>query len=99
MKQEAEPNRREAVILAILMNGERYGRDIRDQYEERVGRSMPLGSLYVTLDRMEQKGFLRSRMGECSHERGGNRRKYYRLTGAGEAALTYSQRCLGVVVA
>ncbi|NOT01907.1 MAG: helix-turn-helix transcriptional regulator [Phycisphaerales bacterium] len=92
-------NQREAELLAITINGERYGRDIRNQYEQRTDRKLPLGSLYVTLDRMEDKGYLTSRMGESAHNRGGYRRKYYKITGAGQRALNAYQiavsACLG----
>ncbi len=77
------PSMTEAVILAILANGERFGRQVRDEYRARTRRSMPIGSLYVTLERMEQRGYVRSRMGEASEKRGGNRRKYFRLTAEG----------------
>lgn len=86
-KEQQLPNHREAVLLSCLINGEKYGRELRTEYEERCGRAIPLGSLYTTLDRMEDKGFLKSRFGESVHERGGNRRKYYRITGHGAAAL------------
>lgn len=81
------PSHREAEILGVLVNGETYGRAIRDEYERRTRRRMPLGSLYVTLDRMEHAGLVRSRVGESAADRGGNRRKYYRLTANGCAAL------------
>ena len=80
-------NDREAVILMLLSPGEKYGRAIRDAYEKETGKKMPTGSLYVTLDRMEKKGFLDSRVGESTHERGGNRRTYYEVTGHGARAL------------
>lgn len=86
-EKEKMPTYREAVILSILINGERYGREIRNEYEKRNSRKMPLGSLYTTLMRMGQYGFVKSRMGESSHERGGNRRKYFRMTGLGVRAL------------
>jgi DNA-binding PadR family transcriptional regulator len=82
------PSQREAAILSILINGEKYGREIRNEYEERTGRSLPLGALYVTLSRMEDGGLVNSRMGESVHERGGNRRKYFKMTGLGEHALS-----------
>jgi len=81
------PSQREAAILSILINGEKYGREIRNEYEERTGRQLPLGALYVTLGRMESGGLVASRMGESVHERGGNRRKYFKMTGLGERAL------------
>ena len=88
MAKEKLPSQREAVVLSILINGEKYGCEIRNDYEKRTRRKMPLGSLYTTLSRMEGYGFVKTRMGESSHERGGNRRKYFRVTGMGERALT-----------
>lgn len=91
------PNNREAVILSILVGRERYGREIRDEYEEAVREKLPLGSLYTTLERMDQKGFVRSRPGESSHERGGNRRRYFRITAPGQRALAaYRERAAAV---
>jgi DNA-binding PadR family transcriptional regulator len=87
LAKEKLPSQREAVILSILINGEKYGREIRNQYTERTGRKMPLGSLYTTLNRMERRGFLKSHMGESTHKRGGNRRKYFEMTGCGERSL------------
>lgn len=78
---------REALLLAILHDGEKYGRAIRDECESRGGHKLPLGSLYTTLARMEEKGFVRSRTGESSVGRGGNRRTYYRIMALGEKAL------------
>lgn len=80
-------NPREAMILGILINGDKYGREIRREYEKRSAHPMPYGSLYVTLDRMEEQGFVRSRLGESGHERGGNRRKYYEITASGYRAF------------
>jgi len=86
-KREQLPSQREAVILSILVNGEKYGREIRNEYQKRTGRSMPIGALYTTLMRMEDYSLIGSRMGESSHERGGNRRKYFALRAAGVRAL------------
>jgi DNA-binding PadR family transcriptional regulator len=80
------PNSREAVILSLLINGEKYGREIRDEYQRRTGEELPLGSLYTSLQRMNAKGFLKTRMGESAAERGGNRRKYYKLSANGHQA-------------
>ena len=80
-------NTREAETLAILINGEKYGLQIRDEYERRTKTTLPLGSLYTMLERIEAKGFIKSRMGESSHERGGNRRKYFKITASGTRAV------------
>lgn len=89
------PNRREAVLMAILLHGEKFGREIRDKYEERMKQAMPLGSLYTTLDRMEEHGFIKSRQGESNPERGGNRRRYFKITASGIDALNDLQAALG----
>jgi len=91
LAKEKLPSQREAAILSILINGEKYGREIRNEYEERIGRKMPLGSLYITLNRMEGYGFVRSWMGESVHERGGNRRKYFEMTAHGSRAFDVYQ--------
>lgn len=92
MAHASRPNNREVALLTVLLNGELYGRDIRNRYVQLLNEDIPLGSLYVTLDRMAEKGYVRSRLGESRHERGGNRRKYYEITGFGSAALTEATR-------
>ena len=81
------PSSREAVILQILVDGEKFGREIRDCVEELTGREMPLGSLYTTLDRMVNAGFLASRLGDSDPNRGGNRRRFFKVTASGMHAL------------
>ena len=74
---------REALIIAILTNGERYGRDISSEYRKRTGTDIPLRGLYTTLERMLAKGLLKDRIGESEHVHGGSRRRYYRITANG----------------
>lgn len=87
MSKDKLPTIREAVILDILTNGERAGRDIRNEYESRTKRKMPLGSLYTTLTRMEASGFVESRTGDTKPERRGYPRKFFSITGIGERSL------------
>jgi len=79
---------REALLLAILSEGEKYGRAIRDECKSRAEHALPLGSLYTTLGRMEDKGLIRSRSEESSAGRGGHRRTFYRITALGQKALS-----------
>ena len=79
---------REALILAILSEGKKYGREVRDECETRARHKVPLGSLYTTLSRMDEKGLIRSQAEESSAGRGGNRRNYYQITGVGQMALS-----------
>jgi len=92
-------NEREAEILAVLSGAELFGRELRDVYESRLGKKLPLGSLYTTLDRMEQRGIVSSRVGNADREaRNGNRRKHFRVTPSGATALegylSHAQRLL-----
>jgi PadR family transcriptional regulator, regulatory protein PadR len=80
------------VLLAVArMEPEGYGTVLRQEIEERTGRSVSVGALYATLERLERKGMLLPREGEPTPERGGRARRYYRLTGAGAGALERSR--------
>lgn len=83
MKRPRPPSARELVLLRLLVARDKYGRELREEYRQATSEPLPLGSLYVTLARMEDKNLVRTRMGDATHERGGNRRKYYRLTAEG----------------
>ena len=78
------------ILLAIIRGGEEaYGVAIQRELET-VRRSVHLGAVYTTLLRLEKKGLVRSRMGEPRAERGGRRRRYYRILPAGKRALQHS---------
>ena len=68
------------VLLALLrLQPEAYGVAIRDEIEEKTGRRVALGSVYTTLLRLEDKGFVATRIGEPTPQRGGRRKKFYRI--------------------
>ena len=76
------------VLLGVLRLGDRaYGAAIREEIHERSGRNVSINAVYTTLDRLEDKGLLRSWIGDPTAERGGRRRKFFALRPAGEAAL------------
>ena len=76
------------LLLAVLRLGDdAYGVTMRREIEERTGRSVTLGAIYPTMDRLEAKGFVRSTMSEPTSERGGRSRRYFRLEPAGRAML------------
>ena len=76
------------VLLAVLRLGaEAYAVPIRAEIEDRGGRSVARGALYTTLDRLEQKGLVRSRLGDALAERGGRARRYYSVSARGLASL------------
>jgi PadR family transcriptional regulator, regulatory protein PadR len=76
------------VLLAVLRLGDdAYAVPIRRIIEEAAARSVSRGALYTTLERLEAKGLLASRMGEPTAERGGRARRYHSVTPAGLRAL------------
>jgi PadR family transcriptional regulator, regulatory protein PadR len=83
------------VLLAILRLGdEAYAIPIREEIEERTGRSVARGALYTALERLESKRCLRSRMSAPLAERGGRSRRYFTVTPTGLAAMRSSRRSL-----
>ncbi len=81
------------ILLAVLRLGEgAYGATIHQDIEQRTARAISLSAVYTTLDRMEAKGFVGSRLGDPTPQRGGRRKKFYALSAAGSEALSRSYR-------
>lgn len=81
------------VLLAILRVGDdAYGVPIRAEIESCTGRVPAPGALYTTLDRLESKGFVTSRMGDPTPQRGGRARRYFAVTPRAIEAVARSQR-------
>lgn len=82
-------------LLALLRLGpEAYGVTIRNEIRERTGRSITPGTIYPTLRRLENKGFVESRVGPPTSERGGRSKRHYRLLPEGVAALRAAWKTL-----
>ena len=78
--------------LRVLLTVRRLGNDaysvgVHADLERRSRRRTSQGAVYITLDRLERKGLLGSRMGEPTPERGGRAKRFYRLTRTGLAAV------------
>ena len=83
------------VLLALLRLGNgAYGASIRREIRERTKRDVPIGSVYVTLARLERKEMVVSYVGMPSKERGGRRRKHYLMNEPGQRALGRAYRAL-----
>src|SRR5690349_9407652 len=83
------------VLLAVLRLGDSaYATPILDEIESQAGRTIARGALYTALDRLEQKGCLRSRLGEPLPERGGRARRYFTVTPSAVRALRQSRQAL-----
>src|SRR5688500_6413947 len=78
----------ELVLLAVLGLGtEAHGGEIRRELKARARRGVSVSTIYVTLLRLEEKGYARSWKGEPTAERGGKAKRHYEVTRAGETAL------------
>jgi PadR family transcriptional regulator, regulatory protein PadR len=79
----------EYIVLSVLMRQPKdaYGGAIQGKIEDLTGKDVSIGALYTTLDRMERKGLVTSQWGEATPQRGGRRKKYYRIEGAGAEAV------------
>jgi DNA-binding PadR family transcriptional regulator len=82
------------LVLAVLHLDERgaeaYGSSIREEVETRTGRAVPRGSLYITLDRLEEKGLLASKAGKASAARGDRPKRLFTVTPVGLRAAKAS---------
>lgn len=83
----------ELVVMATLarLGEEAYGMSIRRDIEERTGRSVSIGNVYAALRRLDAKGYVSTRKGEPTAERGGRAKLYYDLEREGLEALERSR--------
>lgn len=78
----------EVVVLSVAILGENaYGIAIKEEIRRRLKRNPSIGALHAAFNRLEEKGFLESREGETTPERGGRKRRYYKVTRSGSKAV------------
>jgi PadR family transcriptional regulator PadR len=78
----------ELVLLAVcILDGNAYGVTVREELEQQAGRIVTLGAIHATLYRLQDKGLLTSSLGGATEERGGRRRRLFRITNTGLEAL------------
>jgi PadR family transcriptional regulator PadR len=83
------------VVLALLRLGDRaYGVTVRQEIELRIGREVSIGAIYATLDRLEAKGYVNSRLGDPTPERGGRSKRFFRVSAKGTLAINRTHRAL-----
>ncbi|MGA2889478.1 MAG: helix-turn-helix transcriptional regulator [Terracidiphilus sp.] len=85
------------ILLAVMtLEEDAYGRSVlrESQASGASERTMAAGAVYSTLDRLEEKGYLVSRLEAGMPERGGRARRFYRLTANGVVALNETRRTL-----
>jgi len=74
------------LTIAALVNYA-YSVAICDELEKSLGRPAKLGVVHAVLNRLEDKGYVKSKLGEATKARGGKRKRYYTVTNGGKAAL------------
>ena len=92
MKNEAyQLGELEELVLMIvaILNEEAYGVKVMDEILDQIGRKVNISAVHTVLDRLEKKGFVHSFMGGASSERGGRRKRLFRITAEGSQALSY----------
>jgi DNA-binding PadR family transcriptional regulator len=79
------------ILLALVRLGdEAYGVSIHNEIVRRARRDVTVAAVYKTLERLELKGFAVSTLGEPTAERGGRRKKYFRIQPGGRRALAHA---------
>ena len=76
------------LTAASTLGEDAYGAAIRQAIEDATGRRCSIGALYTTLDRLEDKGFITTRMGDPTPQRGGRPKRMVRVTAEGIRAAT-----------
>ena len=83
------------VLLTVMRLGDQaYGVTIRKEIADRTGRDVSLGAIYPTLNRLQEKGFVRSFSSEPSPVRGGRAKRLFCIEPAGRSALHRSRDML-----
>ncbi|QMW00626.1 PadR family transcriptional regulator [Spirosoma foliorum] len=83
----------EVVLLMVaILDGEGYGVTVSQALEEHTGRIVTFGTVHNTLIRLEEKGFVTSELGGGTTERGGRRKRLFRVTALGSKALQEIQQ-------
>lgn len=78
------------LTVAALME-DAYSVGICDELTNHTGRSIKLGVVHAALNRLEEKGLVKSQLGEATKTRGGKRKRFYQLTAPGKKALVQAK--------
>ena len=83
------------VMLTVIRLGEEaYGVPIARGIEQQTGRQVAFGTVYATLERLQEKGFVCSTLGDATPERGGRAKRYFRVTSTGLRTVRETKQSL-----
>ena len=75
------------LLIILLLKEDAYGLAIRSALQEQANRTVTIGAVHGTVNRLEKKGLITSQMGGATEERGGRRKRLFKITAAGRKAL------------
>jgi len=75
------------LLMVAALHDEAYGVIILENLEERLKKKVNISAVHMALKRLSDKGFLQSRYGGITTDRGGRRKKYYSITALGKRVL------------
>lgn len=78
----------EVILLLVgILGDEAYAFNLVKELKEDMGRTVSVGAVHATLNRLESKGLLTSEVGGATAKRGGRRKRVYTITAQGQEAL------------
>jgi PadR family transcriptional regulator, regulatory protein PadR len=75
------------LLMVALIGSDAYGVSITQELEEQTGRRISISAAHAALHRLEEKGFVKSKIGGASTERGGRRKRLFQITAYGRQTL------------
>jgi len=75
------------LLMVALLEEDAYGVSITEQLKMQANRDITISATHAVLHRLEEKGFVKSKMGGASAERGGRRKRIFRITAYGRNTL------------
>ena len=79
------------LLMIIMLREDAYGLAIRHALKEHAHRTVTIGAVHGTVNRLEKKGFIESQLGGSSDHRGGRRKRLFTITNAGKSILEKSR--------
>lgn len=77
------------LMIVAILNEEAYGVKVMDEIQSQINRKVNISAVHTVLDRLEKKGLVDSYMGGASSERGGRRKRLFRITAEGSKAIEF----------
>ncbi len=75
------------LLIVVMLQEEAYGVMITREIEKQLDRKISVSAVHATLHRLSKKGYVNSSMGGATHERGGRRKRFFKITPAGSRIL------------